>query len=121
MAAIYENKENVIKIKDRNVQHKTIESGLEKKKFVLSEDSERNHLTVIQNRVIDHQQFHSKTTEKFVDNDNRMLPFSSIKKSERSFAFRENVSSLIFATPPKRKPDRHFYKFDSSKFFMDRI
>ncbi len=119
LAAIYENKENVIKIKDRNVQQKQAEG--EKKKWNLGEETERNHLTVLQNRVIDHQQFHSKTTEKFVDNDVRLIPFSSIKKSERSMAFKENIGSLIFETPPKGRPDRNFYKFDSSRFFMDRI
>ncbi len=71
--------------------------------------------------MIDHQQFHSKTTEKFVENENRMIPFSSIKKSERSMVLRENFGSLIFETPPKGKADRSFYKFDSSRFFMDRI
>jgi hypothetical protein len=120
LAAIYENKENVIKIKDRNISHKSSEFGIEKKKFLAPEENDRN-LTVLQNRVIDHQQFHSKTTEKFVDNENRNIPFSSMKKSERSHGLRENFGSLIFETPPKGKPDRLFYKFDSSKFFMDRI
>lgn len=35
--------------------------------------------------------------------------------------YRENFGSLIFETPPKGKPDRNFYKFDSSQFFMSRI
>ena len=122
LAAIYENKENVIKIKDRNIVSKATEFGQERKKLMAVEDSDRDkNLTVLQNRVIDHQQFHSKTTEKFVDNESRNIPFSSIKKSERSMALRENFGSLIFETPPKGKPDRLFYKFDSSRFFMDRI
>lgn len=36
-------------------------------------------------------------------------------------ANKENFSSLIFETPPKGKPVSSFYKFDSSRFFMDRI
>jgi hypothetical protein len=44
-----------------------------------------------------------------------------MKKSERSMANKENFSSLIFETPPKGKPASSFYKFDSSRFFMDRI
>ena len=44
-----------------------------------------------------------------------------MKKSERSLAHKENLGSLIFETPPKGRNDRSFYKFDSSKFFMDRI
>lgn len=48
------------------------------------------------------------------------MPFSSMKKSERS-NFKENFGLLIFDTPPKGKADRNFYKFDSSKFFMDKI
>jgi hypothetical protein len=36
-------------------------------------------------------------------------------------AIRENLGSLIFETPPKGKADHNFYKFDSSRFFMDRI
>lgn len=78
-------------------------------------------MTVAQNRIKEHQQFHSKTTEKYVENENRLIPFSSMKKSERSMAIRENLGSLIFETPPKGKPDHNFYKFDSSRFFMDRI
>jgi hypothetical protein len=67
-------------------------------------------------------QFHTKTTEKFAETDNRALPFSSLKKSERSIVNRENFGSLIFETPPKGKPDRNFFKMvDSSRFFMDRI
>lgn len=97
LAAIYENKENVIKIKDRNIVSKATEFGQERKKLMAMEDSDRDkNLTVLQNRVIDHQQFHSKTTEKFVDNESRNIPFSSIKKSERSMALRENFGSLIF-------------------------
>jgi hypothetical protein len=116
LSVIYENKENVIKIKDKNVQAKPDHD----KKKLPAEETDR-HLTVLQNRVIDHQQFHSKSTEKFVENENRMLPFSSLKKSERSMAIRENFGSLIFETPPKGKADRSFYKIDSSRFFMDRI
>lgn len=84
------------------------------------EDLEKN-LTVLQNRIIEYQQFNSKTTEKGAENDNRLAPFSSIKKSERSMAIRENLGSLIFETPPKGKADRGFYKFDSSRFFMDKL
>jgi hypothetical protein len=119
LAAIYENKENVIKIKDKNIQAKSGE--FDKRKFALPEDSCDNHLTAVQNRAIEHQQFNSKSTEKFVENDNRMPPFSSVKKSERSL-LKENCSSLIFDTPPKGKGEKHgFYKFNSSRFFMDRI
>lgn len=39
------------------------------------------HMTVTQNRAKEHQQFHSKTTEKYVENENRLMPFSSMKKS----------------------------------------
>ena len=68
--------------------HKVVEFGMQKKKIIIPEQTDRNHLTVLQNRVIEHQQFHSKTTEKFNDNQNRNIPFSSIKKSERSMALR---------------------------------
>lgn len=119
LAAIYENKENVIKIKDKNIQAKSGE--LDKRKVAVLEESCDNHLTAVQNRAIEHQQFNSKSTEKFVENDSRMPPFSSVKKSERSL-LKENCSSLIFDTPPKGKGDKHgFYKFNSSKFFMERI
>ncbi len=56
-----------------------------------------------------------------MENENRLIPFSSMKKSERSMNIRENFGSLIFETPPKGKADRSFYKIDSSKFLMDRI
>ena len=56
----------MIKIKDKNIQHKNIDHPLqEKKKIAFAENNDKN-LTVLQNRVIDHQQFHSKTTEKYV-------------------------------------------------------
>lgn len=74
---IYENKENVIKIKDRNLQTKPTE-GADKKKNSYLEEADQ-HLTVTQNRVID-QQFHSKSTEKFAESENRMV--SSMKKSD---------------------------------------
>jgi len=56
-----------------------------------------------------------------VENENRLIPFSSMKKSERSMIIRENLGSLIFETPQKGKADRSFYKFDSSRFLMDRV
>jgi len=34
---------------------------------------------------------------------------------------RENLGSLIFETPQKGKADRNFYKFDLSRFLMDRV
>ena len=49
------------------------------------------------------------------------MAFSSMKKSERSMAIRENFGSLIFETPPKGQASRSFYKMDSCNFFMDRI
>ena len=52
----------------------------EKRKITFAEDNDK-HLTVLQNRVIEHQQFHSKTTEKFAEHENRINPFSSLKKS----------------------------------------
>jgi hypothetical protein len=76
LAMIYENKENVIKIKDRNVQTKANEGDKKKNAFL---DQPDPHLTVTQNRVID-QQFHSKSTEKFAESENRMI--SSMKKSD---------------------------------------
>lgn len=77
LAIIYDNKENVIKIKDKNLPK--ADFG-EKKKMPSLEEPDR-HATVTQNRIIENQQFHSKTTEKFVENENRLLPFSSLKKS----------------------------------------
>lgn len=81
LAVVYENKENVIRIKDKNIQNKNIENThYEKKKISFAEENEKN-FTVIQNRVIERQQFHSKTTEKYVEHGDRLIPFSSIKKS----------------------------------------
>lgn len=121
LALIYDNKENVIKIKDKNIDRKPAEfSHQDKKKLTFHQEMEKN-MTVAQNRTKEHQQFHSKTTEKYVESENRLMPFSSLKKSERSMAIRENLGSLIFETPPKGRSQHNFYKFDSSRFFMDKI
>jgi hypothetical protein len=61
LSIIYENKENVIKIKDKNIQNRPPEFGAEKKKAAFYDENEKN-MTVTQNRIIENQQFHSKTT-----------------------------------------------------------
>jgi hypothetical protein len=61
LSIIYENKENVIKIKDKNIQNRPPEIGAEKKKAAFYDENEKN-MTVTQNRIIENQQFHSKTT-----------------------------------------------------------
>ena len=48
-------------IKDKNIHNRSSELGGEKKKAQLFDDSDKN-MTVSQNRIIENQQFHSKTT-----------------------------------------------------------
>lgn len=47
---------------------------------------------------------------------------SSFKKSEKPFAIRENLGSLIFETPPKGSAfqQSHLYR-ESSRFFFENL
>lgn len=81
-----------------------------------------NIATIAQNRITI-APFNSKSTEKNLDNENKFICTSSIKKSERSHQkqFKQNLGSLIFETPPKGTESRSYLKIDASKFFEDEI
>lgn len=84
------------------------------------QEDQDKHLTVAQNRIMDPHQFHTKTTEKYAETE-RFLPFSSLKKSERSHIAKENLGSLIFETPPKGRGDRYFSNVYSNRFLNEKI
>jgi hypothetical protein len=90
------------------MQQKETQFGVERRKLNFIEDTNTDKsLTVPQNRILI-DQLHSKTTEKYNDND---MKSSSMAKSQKSFCgIRENLGSLIFSTPPK---GRSIFKLDS--------